>query len=95
MTLGAFAELEQAKGVAVARLVQRARVAVAVLFNASTEERLFRLPRFLPPAWKTRFYSGDRSPETDVPYQWRTGPRSLLLLTARRRKKKRPKKGLP
>ena len=58
--------------------------AVAVLFNASREETLFRLPADLPRKWKVRFSSCAWDKAAGRKGPWKLPPQSMVLLTGKR-----------
>ena len=55
--------------------------AIAILYNASTEEAIFTLPAGLPSDWILRFFSSDTVPAEPSPGQWALPARSLVLAT--------------
>ena len=54
--------------------------AVALLYNASPEDVIFRLPADLPPM-AVRFTSCGAEPAAQAPFQWSVASRSLMLLS--------------
>ncbi len=57
--------------------------AVALLFNASKKDQVFKLPPGLPPEWSVQFSSSDSPPESAEPGQWLLKARSLALVTSK------------
>lgn len=55
--------------------------AIAILYNASSEEVLFTLPSGLVSEWMLRFCSSDVPPAEPNPGQWRLPPRCMILAT--------------
>jgi glycogen operon protein len=56
--------------------------AIAILFNASTEDVSFSLPGQVPEPWSARFSSCVESPRTDREGRWLLPARTLMLLTS-------------
>jgi glycogen operon protein len=57
--------------------------AVAILFNASKKNTVFKMPTELPLDWKVRFTSSESVPESMGAGQWKMAPHSLMLLTTK------------
>jgi pullulanase/glycogen debranching enzyme len=55
--------------------------AVAILFNASKKETVFRMPGGLPPVWSVEFSSSDAAVTSPGAAQWTVPAHSMILVT--------------
>jgi glycogen operon protein len=55
--------------------------AIAILYNASTEEVVFTLPSGLSESWVLRFFSSEARPAEEHPGKWKLAARTMVLAT--------------